>query len=472
MERIYLSDITMKQKSNDWQNALSFREKIELAKALDRLGVDVIELEGISQKKADSLLIKSISNAVENSVLAVPVSLFPLDVDTVWQALSDAKNPRLQVCAPVSTVQMEYKYHQKPASMLNTILEALNECNKCTNDVEFIAYDATRSDYKFLCEVVEKAIENGAKTVTICDNAGVFLPDELAEFLSKLTSDVPSLSKVRLGVHCSNELAMADACAVSAVRAGVRELKVASYPVDTVSLGNITTLLTRREDVCGVRTSMRTTELKKGLSRIAGMFETQANKVSPLVNGTKDDMEHIVLTFNDDRNSLFRAIKTLGYDLNEDDRNRVWDAFTAIAVHKQSVGARELEAIIASHAMQVPTAYVLEGYVISASSSLGATSHVKLSYNGKQMDGISAGDGPIDASYLAIERCIGSKCELDDFQIRAVTEGREAMGEAITKLRYNGKLYSGRGISTDITEASIEAYINALNKIVYEEDMG
>ena len=473
MKQINISDITMKQATANWQLSLSFREKIELCRILDGLNVNVIELNTIINEKADSLLIKSISDAVENSTLAVPVTLIPLNVQTAAKALSNAKKKRLQVIAPVSTVQMEYKYHKKPDKMLDVIINAIKECKKYAEDVEFIASDATRSEYDFLCQAVQSAVEAGVSTVTICDDAGVFLPFELYEFINKLRDDVQCIENISLAVSCSNELALADACAISAVRTGaVSEIKTAAYPVNTASLHNITKLLTRREDVCEARTSIKTTRLKREITKIDDMLTNSAMKSSPLVNTKPSESESIELTFNDNKLTVNRAIKALGYDLNEEDKNRVWDAFTAVAVHKQSVGARELEAIIASRAMQVPTTYVLEGYVISASSSLGATAHVKLRINGKTMDAIAAGDGPIDAAYMAIEQCIGSNCELDDFQIRAVTQGREAMGEAITRLRCNGKLYSGRGISTDITEASIEAYVNALNKIAYEEDLG
>ena len=176
MKQINISDITMKQATANWQLSLSFREKIELCRILDGLNVNVIELNTIINEKADSLLIKSISDAVENSTLAVPVTLIPLNVQTAAKALSNAKKKRLQVIAPVSTVQMEYKYHKKPDKMLEVIINAIKECKKYAEDVEFIASDATRSEYDFLCQAVQSAVEAGVSTVTICDDVGVFYP--------------------------------------------------------------------------------------------------------------------------------------------------------------------------------------------------------------------------------------------------------------------------------------------------------
>ena len=167
-----------------------------------------------------------------------------------------------------------------------------------------------------------------------------------------------------------------------------------------------------------------------------------------------------------------KAAAKLGYDLSEEDGAKVYEAFSRIAARKERVGAKELDAIVASAAMQVPPTYRLENYVITSGNTISATAHIKLEKNGVMKEGISLGDGPIDAAFLAIEQIAGHHYELDDFQIQAVTEGREAMGEAVVKLRSGGKLFSGRGISTDIVGASVHAYINALNKIVYEEAAG
>ena len=168
--------------------------------------------------------------------------------------------------------------------------------------------------------------------------------------------------------------------------------------------------------------------------------------------------------------AVLKTAEKLGYDLSEEDGAKVYEAFKAIAAKKEKVSARELDAIVASAAMQVPPTYQLDTYVITAGNTISSTAHLKIAKAGAMLEGVSVGDGPIDAAFLAIERITGQHYELDDFQIQAVTEGREAMGQTVVKLRASGKVYSGRGISTDIVGASIRAYINALNKIVYEED--
>ena len=468
MKKIRISDVTMKQAGQ--QIALSFKEKIELAKLLDKLDVSVIELEGVRNSKIDSLRIKSIASAVQTSVIAVPVQLDRCSVEETWNALHFAKHPRLQVCAPVSSVQMEYLYHKKPDAMLEAVCNTIAACKALCADVEFVADDATRSDPAFLAKIIAGAKTAGATTITVCDTAGTMMPDEFAGFVKSLYEAVPELADVCLGVSCSNELAMADACVITAVCQGAGEIKAAAFPVSVASLSNVSRVLSSRGDSFGAACSIRVTQLNRTIAQITWMCQTGRSKNSPFDNGVQDEDTGIYLTANDDLNGVIKAVERMGYDLSEEDGIKVYEAFQTIAAKKEKVSAKELDAIVASAAMQVPSTYVLDTYVITAGNTISATAHLKLRRIDTIMEGVCIGDGPIDAAFLAIESITGCHYELDDFQIQAVTEGREAMGQTVVKLRSNGKLYSGKGISTDIVGASIHAYISALNKIVYEEE--
>ena len=468
MEKIRISDVTMKQGSKDF--SLSFKEKIELSKLLDKLGASVIELEGIQNARIDALRVKSIAMAVKESIVAVPVQLNAEGVLAAWSAVSQAKHPRLQVCAPVSSVQMEYLHHKKPDAMKALIVETVAQCCKVCKDVEFVADDATRSDPLFLYDVIGAAIQAGAQTVTVCDTAGAMLPNEFAAFVEGIFANVPALKEVTLGVGCSDQLSMADSCAIAAVRVGAREIKAAAYRLDAVSLPNVSKVLTAKGDAFGVTCPVRTTQMKRITDQIAWMCQTGRSKNSPFDNGVQEEDGNIYLTAHDDLAAVLKTAQRLGYDLSEEDGAKVYEAFKAIAQKKEKVSAKELDAIVAAAAMQVPPTYVLDTYVITAGNTISSTAHLKIAKNGAMLEGVSVGDGPIDAAFLAIERITGEHYELDDFQIQAVTEGREAMGQTVVKLRASGKVYSGRGISTDIVGASIRAYINALNKIVYEEE--
>ena len=467
MEQIRISDVTMKQTGKGF--TLSFKEKLEIPKLLDKLGVSVIELEGIVQPKIDALRIKSVSSTVKNSIVAVPVQLSQESIDATWNALKEARHPRLQVCASVSTVQMEYLFNKKPATMLKAIEDAVSACCRKTADVEFVAEDATRSDKAFLHSAISAAIRAGAKTITVCDATGSVLPDELGEFVDALYESVPELKDVTLGVSCLNELAMADACAIAAIKHGVREIKAAAYPINQISLSNVSRLLAAKGDVWGATCGVRTVEMNRIVKQIAWMCETSRSKNSPFDNGVQEMAEDISLTSHDNISAVLKAVEKLGYDLGEEDGARVYEAFKKIAARREVITSRELDSIVASAAMQVPSSYVLGSYSITASNTSSSMAHMQMEKNGQKLEGVALGDGPVDAAFLAIENILGCHYELDDFQIRSVTEGREAMGETIVKLRSSGKLYSGRGTSTDIVGSSIQAYINALNKIAYEE---
>ena len=468
MRKIRISDVTMKQAGA--QNALSFKEKIELAKLLDKLGVSVIELEPITKVKTDSLLIKSVASAVKDSIIAVPVSLTPDSVALTWNALKEAKKARLQVCAPVSSVQMEYLFHKKPDAMLDAIRQTVQACKAVCADVEFVADDATRSDPAFLFEAVRAAIAAGANTVTVCDTAGAMLPNEFTAFIRELYAGMPELKSVSLGVFCSDGLSMADSCAIAAVRYGAEEIKAAAYRMDAVSLPNVAKVLSAKGEFYDASCAVNTTVMGRITGQIARMFETARSKTSPFDTGVREDEEGLFLTNHDDLAAVMKAAARLGYDLSEEDGAHVFEAFRVIAEKKEKVSARELDAIVASAAMQVPPSFTLESYMVTSGNTVSATASLKMQRQGKSIAGVSLGDGPIDAAFLAIEQITGHHYELDDFQIQSVTEGREAMGQTVVKLRSQGKVYSGRGISTDIVGASILAYINALNKIVYEEE--
>ncbi len=467
MKQIKISDATMKQISEGF--CLSFKEKIEFAKLLDKLGVDIIELEGIDNARIDSLRIKSIAAAVGESIVAVPVPMDDEGIENTWCALKSAKKPRLQVTAPTSAVQIEYLFHKKPDAMVNVIASSVAKCKSLCPDVEFIATDATRSEDAFLSLAVKAAIKAGATTVTLCDTAGNMFPGELADFIARQYENIPELREVTLGISSSDELSMAEAAAIAAVSAGAEQIRAAAYPIDCASLANIAHILAVSSDklsaTCGIRTT-QLTRVSEQVERICNSDKKKSAQGS--TDGTDAD---VYLTVHDDESAVMLAVTKLGYDLSDEDCAKVYNSFKQIAEKKERVSPKELDAIIASSAMQVPETYKLDTYLISSGNTVSATAHIKLIKDGSPIEGVYIGDGSIDAAFNAIENIVGRHYELDDFQLRAVTEGREAMGETVVKLRSGAKVYSGRGISTDIVGAGIKAYLSALNKIIYEEEV-
>ena len=469
MRDIRVSDITMREAAASKALSLSFKEKLEIVKILDRIGVGSIEVEGIESSKVDSLRIKSIASLVKNSTLAVPVKMDDESIEAVWSAAKGAKSVRLQVEAAVCPSCMEYIQRSKADALIADVAAAVAKCAELTDDVEFVAIDATRTDVAYLAKIIDAVVKAGAKTVTVCDAAGSMLPEEFAQFIADLYEATPQLKDIDLGISCCNNLNMADACAVAGVMAGASLVKATSYPMGVVALDNVARILAAKADSLGAQSHVRVTELKRAMNQVARLCCDERSKGAQFTGTVSEAVEGVVLTASDDQDTVMQYVERLGYSLSDEDAAAVFEAFKKIAANKERVGATELDAIVASAALQVPPTYTLEGYVINSGLSFKATSHISLLKNGELVEAVSLGDGPIDSSFKSIESVVGKHYELDDFRIQAVTEGREAVGESVVKLIADGKVYSGRGISTDIVESSIRAYINALNKIAYEE---
>ena len=471
MKPIKFIDITLREAANLRENALTFKEKLEVARLLDRLKVDIIELPAIKGGKADQLYNKTIASLL-NTAITVAVDITESSVEETWETIRGAGKPRLNVIAPVSPVQMEYTAHKKAPAMLEMIREKLKECRFYCENVEFTAADATRAEMDFLCSAVATAIDAGVGKVTLCDNAGVMLPDEFAAFIREVKERVPQLADVQLYVEPSNALHMGAACGAAAIAQGVEGVKCTAVAGEYPTLEEMVHLVQVKGPDLGVSPGLRTTELTRTITQIGRLMKPREEDSSSFGNIAIGDatQANVCLDENDDISEVIKVVRQLGYDLSDEDNAKVFEAFRRVVVKKQFVGTKELDAIVASTALQVPSTYHIENYVINSGNIISTTANILLEKDGEKLRGVGVGDGPIDAAFQAIELIIGHHYELDDFQIQTVTEGRDAMGSALVKLRADGRVYSGNGISTDIIGASIRAYISALNKIAYEQN--
>ena len=467
MKVIKCIDVTLRETGNGRENALSFREKLEIARILDRLKADIIELPPIIGGKADQLSNKTIASMVNSAVCAC-VDIQGSSIEDTFESVRSAGKPRLNLIAPVSTVQMEYSCHVKAPAMLELITKKVKECRFYCENVEFTAMDATRAERKFLCDAISAAIEAGAGKITLCDTAGVMLPDEFAAFVRDVKQNVSALEDVQLYIQVSNQMNMGIACAAAAVKEGIDGVKCAAVDSQVPTLEQFVRFIQIKGADMEITTNLRATELQRAVSQITRLMQPGDEGDSLFGNIAIGDNTNICLDANDDITEVAKVVRQLGYDLSEEDNARVFEAFRQVVEKKQFVRSKELDAIVASTALQVPSTYRIENYVINSGNVITATANILLEKDGEKLRGVGVGDGPIDAAFLAIEQIIGHHYELDDFQIQTVTEGRDAMGSALVKLRADGKVYSGNGISTDIIGASIRAYISALNKIVYE----
>ena len=465
MRNLTINDITLCTKLAAEQ--LSFREKVQAARLLGKMHVSQITLPVMKNHKADALLARTVASVITDTVLCAHVKYDGSDAEEVYASIATAKHKKLAVALPASQAQLEFFCHIKPAAVLDTVKKGVSAARALCDDVEFVAEDALRGDYTILTGCINTAIESGASTITVCDPEGYALPAEMTAFVKQLYADVPALQNVTLGLHCSDACGLALATALESLSAGIGQLDLCCAGNEAPNTASTLAILAQRSEKLGVDTCVLYTEAKTCAAAAASLFDKKSgNKAAAVL---QNESESVALDANADKHAVLAEVAKLGYTLSHEDLSAVYEEFLRIS-KKKKIRAKELEAIIATTALQVPPAYKVISYVINSGNIISSMANIKLEKDGKALEGVCVGDGPIDAAFKAIEQIIGHHYELDDFQIQSVTEGREAVGSALVKLRSEGKLYSGQGISTDIIGASIHAYLNALNKIVYEEE--
>ena len=467
MNKIRISDRTILLKSQGNEATLSFKEKVEIARLLESANVDVVEFPAIENEKTDTLLLKTVCAFLKNSVMSVQVGITPESVEATYNAIKSASKPRLSVALPISPVGMEYTCHKKAPKMIELIKALVEKAVSLCDDVEFVALDATRAENDVLVSTIKTAIEAGAKTVTICDNEASMLPDAFINFIEETKKAIPELESVNLGVLCEDTNGCAAASSMLAVTHGAVEVKCVSYNSNITSIVTISNIIRNNGDKLGVCCGIKYSEFLRIINQVAKIADGK-QIISVTETTSSVPASEFNLTENDSQETVLKAVKNLGYDLSDEDSAKVFERFKSVA-SKKTISNKELDAIVATTALQVTPAYKLVDYVINTGNIITSSAQITLEKDGENKQAIGIGDGPIDAAFTTIEQIVGHHYELDDFQIHSVTEGREATGSALVKLRSNGKLYSGNGVSTDIIGASIRAYINAINKIIFEE---
>ena len=458
MKQIKIIDTTLCTEGG----VFSFKEKLEIARQLDLLSVDVIELPEIQNTKADSLFVRTVASFVKNSTISVAAGSSDKSVSDAISALTGTKCGFVRIEVPMSPAGMEYISKRKPAAMLAFIKSAVESVKNSGIEVEFCAVDATRAEKEFLDQAIETAVSAGASSVSLCERACEMLPDDFASFVKEYTEKV----SVPVFVRAENLNGLAAAASVLSVRGGAGGIKV-DVSGKIAPLVDIASMIKNCGNRYHLEACLNQTELFRIVKQINWILSNARSEKSAMTVSTGSE-EGGYLDHNDDQKAVDMAVAKLGYDLSSEDQKRVYEEFVRVAA-KKKVGSKELDAIVASVALQVPATYKLTSYVINNGNIISSSAQITLEKEGAECQGICIGDGPVDAAFRAIDQIIGHHYELDDFQIQSVTEGKEAMGSALVKLRAGGQLYSGNGISTDLIGASIRAYLNAVNKIIYEE---
>lgn len=473
VKKLFVTDVTLRKMHDAGDFEFGFRDRLETAKLLDKVHVDVLELPPISSR-SDLLFCHTAAPILKNSTLSCNAGFSPDGAKTAAEVLAASDSFRLYSVFPASVVQMEYILRKKTAAVLELIDAVTAKNASLCEESEAIFSDATRAEREFLYEAVRKAIGGGAKIITLCDDAGNMLPDEVTDFVREVIENTAERSDVLYQFDCADKMGLGSALAVAAVKGGAGGIKT-SFAPEGISLSPFIKLVADAGDRIGIRTDVDRTACDRVSEKIGEITSQEKDENTPFSGGVRDN-ENVgagegarALSGADTAKTVREAVEKLGYELSEEDNARVYEEFLKVA-SKKSIYPHELDAIVASVALQAPSTYKLKSFVINNGNVIGATAHIELYKGDAVLSGVSIGDGPIDAAFLAIEQIIGHHFELDDFQIQALTEGRGAVGSSIVKLRADsGKLYSGKGVSTDIIGSSIKAYINALNKIAAGE---
>jgi len=502
MERVIIFDTTLRDGEQSPGVGFTVKEKLEIAKQLEKLRVDVIEAGFPASSPGDFEAVKQVAQEVKNPIITALARAIPSDIRKAGEALREAKKGRIHTFIATSPIHMEYKLKKTPEEVLKLAREGVRMAREYASEVEFSPEDASRSDPAFLYEIISAAIEEGAGIINIPDTVGYSVPEEFEALIQGIVKNVPGMEKIILSVHCHNDLGMATANSLSAIKSGARQIECTVNGIGeragNASLEEIVMALKTREDFFGFSTNVNTSEIYRTsqlVSRLAGM-PVQPNKaivgknafrhaagihqdgvlketttyeiMSPSSIGLEE--EELVLGKLSGRHAFKERLKKLGFQLSDSQFEAAFKVFKELADKKKEVFDEDLIFIVEEQTFQVPEAYSLEYIHTVSGNQILATATVRIKKKNELFQEAACGDGPIDATYKAIDRITGLKFNLVDYSIRSVTGGKDALGEVMVKVQGEEGMVTGRGVSTDIIEASAKAYINAINRLIYRRE--
>lgn len=501
-EKIIIFDTTLRDGEQCPGASLNISEKVEIARQLAVLGVDVIEAGFPISSEGDFESVKRVSKDVKGPVICGLARAMEKDIDAAYNALKDSKRFRIHVFLATSKIHMKYKLKKAEDEILKLAASSVKYArNKC-GDVEFSPEDASRTERDFLYKVVEAVIAAGAKTVNIPDTVGYTTPFEFAELIKGIKDNVPNIDNAVISVHCHNDLGLGVANSLAAVLNGARQIECTinglGERAGNASLEEIVMGIRTRNDIFkNMRIDINTKELFKTsrlVSKLTGM-PVQPNKAIVGLNAfahesgihqdgvlkeriTYEIMKpedvgvtgtKLVLGKHSGRHAFKERLASLGFALKEDQVEKAFDRFKALADKKKEIFDEDLEAIVDEEISKIPEEVKLEHFYITSGDSVKPSATINIRYKGKSFESSSGGDGPVDACYKAIDKIVKTGGKLLDYQIKSVTSGKDALGEVSVKIGSKGAVVSGRGASTDIIEASIKAYVNAINKLLHRK---
>ena len=497
-DRVYIFDTTLRDGEQAPGASLNTEEKMKVAAQLEKLGVDIIEAGFPAASPGDAEAVEKIAKALKKTIVAALSRAIRKDIDACAKALKPAKRPRIHTFISSSDIHLKHLFRKSREEALAAVVDAVKYARRFSDDVEFSAQDASRSDLDFLCRMVEAAIKSGAKTVNVPDTVGYAIPTEYGHMVATLKNRVPNISKAVISVHCHNDLGLAVANSLSAIRSGARQVECTINGIGeragNASLEEIVMVLKTRHDLYPYQTGVNTTEIYKTsrlVSTLTG-FMIQPNKamvgnnafahesgihqdgmlkyrqnyeiMTPQEIGVPES--RLVLGKHSGRHAFKKRLEDLGYNLSPEAIDGLFAKFKDLADKKKSVYDEDIEALIEEKIAASSEIYHLTYLHTSAGTTTLPTATLRLKKGEEESEEAATGDGPVDAVFNAIDRATGFKGKLENYSLKALTQGKDAQGEVTVTVSTNGDEAHGRGVSTDVIEASAKAYVNAVNKLM------
>ncbi|MGI6647623.1 MAG: 2-isopropylmalate synthase [Bacillota bacterium] len=498
--RVYIFDTTLRDGEQSPGVSLNAQEKLEIAKQLARLGVDIIEAGFPITSTGDQEAVRLISQKVKGPVIAALARTEEADIDLAWETLKEAERPRIHTFIATSPIHMQYKLQKSPEEVVEAAVRAVKRARSYVEDVEFSCEDGSRSDLDFLCRILTAVIEAGATTVNIPDTVGYSTPAEYASIIRYLRENIPNSHRAIFSVHCHDDLGLAVANTLAAIEAGAEQVECAVNGIGeragNASLEEIVMALYTRRATFGKDTKINYSEIyrtSKLVSTMTGM-PIQPNKaiigknafahesgihqdgvlkerttyeiMNPELIGIYQD--NLVLGKHSGRHAFRMRLQEMGFELSDAELKRAFGRFKTLADRKKEITAHDLEAIVKEEIRAIPEKFRLDNLHFFSGTQVVPTATVGL-FNGEIIvEEASIGDGPVDAALKAVDRITQLNTTLSEYSIKAITGGKDALGEVTVRVQHGERFFIGRGVSTDVIEASVKAYVDAINKVAYE----
>ncbi|MCL6590445.1 MAG: 2-isopropylmalate synthase [Firmicutes bacterium] len=498
MKMIKIFDTTLRDGEQSAGINLNVTEKLQVARQLARLNVDIIEAGFAIASPGDFAGIQAIARELKGVTVCSLSRAVKADIDRAWEALKDAEDPLIHTFIATSDIHMKYKLKKEPDQVVEMAVAAVKYAKSLCHKVEFSAEDATRSDWNFLCRIISEVIKAGATSINIPDTVGYAIPSEFGKLIRFLKENAPGLDNVLLSVHCHNDLGLAVANSLAAVENGADQVECTinglGERAGNAALEEIVMAIKTRPENFQAETRCITEQIHRSSQLVATLTGKPVQHNKAIVGSNafsheagihqdgilKNRMTYeimtpesvglsksqLVLGKHSGRHAVKNRLEELGYQLSDQEVDHIYQRFIELADKKKEVTDTDLEALVRGEEQQVfNDRFVLDYFHVSTGNSTIPTATIRLKVDGNPVQEASCGDGPVDAVYKAIDRVTGINVKLDEYQIKAVTSGEDALGEVLVKIRDNGNAYVGRGLSTDIVEASAMAYLHAINKI-------